>query len=219
MQEELNQKSVALSIKSTKVTAKVLAKGMMLALRHMEKRRRTKQQNRESQQAYKKEKSAEAYKGRQTLKQLAKNGSLQSVEITEKNIKFFEPFARKYNVDYALHKDKSENPPKWLVFFKAKDTDMLTLAFKEFTAKVLQKEEKKRNAPVTFRDLQRKYGKKTINDKKINVGERSSGRRKFAVKSQKKDAEKPVTFKSLQKKFGRNIINNKKVRIRERGDR
>jgi len=43
--------------------------------------------------------------------------------------------ARKYGVDFVVKKDISESPAKWLVFFKAKDADCLTSAFKEFTAR------------------------------------------------------------------------------------
>jgi hypothetical protein len=33
--------------------------------------------------------------------------------------------ARKYGVDYAVKKDRSASPPKYLVFFKARDADAL----------------------------------------------------------------------------------------------
>ena len=214
MQEYLDQQFTDLSIKSGKMTAKVLAEAMTIALREMEKRKRMRSASK-NQKASRTRDTQKVYKGKQTLTQLSKNGSLQNIPITEQNIKAFEPVARKYNIDYALHKDKSEEPPKWLVFFKAKDADVLTLAFKEFTAKVLKKEEKKRNAPVTFRDLQKKYSKQYINDKRVKLPEM----KKFKVKSRKKDIDKAPTFKSLQKKFGKKILNNKKVRIRERGDR
>jgi len=36
--------------------------------------------------------------------------------------------ARKYSIDYSLKKDKSVDPPKYLVFFRAKDVDVMTAA-------------------------------------------------------------------------------------------
>ena len=48
----------------------------------------------------------------------------------------------KYNIDFALKKDKSGEIPKYLVFFKARDADALTAAFKEYTAKTDRKKEK-----------------------------------------------------------------------------
>jgi hypothetical protein len=35
-------------------------------------------------------------------------------------------------VDFSLKKDSSETPPKWMVFFKARDADALQSAFNEF---------------------------------------------------------------------------------------
>lgn len=35
-----------------------------------------------------------------------------------------------------------ENPPRYIVFFKGRDADVMTQAFKEYTAKSLNKEKK-----------------------------------------------------------------------------
>ena len=50
--------------------------------------------------------------------------------------------ARKYGVDYAVKKDRSASPPKYLIFFKARDADALTAAFTEYTGKKVKKAEK-----------------------------------------------------------------------------
>ena len=59
-----------------------------------------------------------------------------------------------YDIDFALKKDSTEMPPRYLVFFKGRDADALTAAFKEFSAKKLNKEQKPsiRKALATFRD-------------------------------------------------------------------
>ena len=46
------------------------------------------------------------------------------------------------SIDFALKKDTTENPPRYLVFFKGRDADVLTAAFKEFSAKKLTQEKK-----------------------------------------------------------------------------
>ena len=38
----------------------------------------------------------------------------------------------KYNVDFAVKKDKTTDPPKYVVFFKGRDADAVSQAFKEF---------------------------------------------------------------------------------------
>ena len=127
MQEEVENKSVAISIKATKLTANVLKAALLKALEEMEK----------------KQKNPKIYKGKQSVKHLVRQGAgVSNIEITDGNIKSFEKVARKYGIDFALKKDATESPPRYLVFFKGRDADVLTAAFKEFSAKKLTQEKK-----------------------------------------------------------------------------
>lgn len=125
MQDEINEKVVALSVKGAKLTAETLQKAIKAMLAQAKK-----QQEKQPH-------------GKQTLKQLAKqNAGLSNIEITEGNIKAFEQTAKKYGIDFALKKDSTETPPRYLVFFKGRDADALTAAFKEFSAKKLTQGQK-----------------------------------------------------------------------------
>ena len=125
MQDEINEKVVALSVKGAKLTAETLQKAIKAMLAQAKK-----QQEKQPH-------------GKQTLKQLAKqNAGLSNIEITEGNIKAFEQTAKKYGIDFALKKDSTETPPRYLVFFKGRDADALTAAFKEFSAKKLTQDKK-----------------------------------------------------------------------------
>ena len=125
MQDEINEKTIALYIKTGKLTAQTLQKAMKMLLAQMKKQ---------------KDKTPQ---GKQTLKQLMKqNAGVSNIEITEGNIKAFESTAKKYGIDFALKKDATESPPRYLVFFKGRDADVLTAAFKEFSAKKLTQEKK-----------------------------------------------------------------------------
>ncbi len=118
MQDEINEKVVALSVKGAKLTAEMLQKAIKAMLAQAKK-----QQEKQPH-------------GKQTLKQLAKqNAGLSNIEITEGNIKAFEQTAKKYGIDFALKKDSTETPPSYLVFFKGRDADALTAAFKEIFRK------------------------------------------------------------------------------------
>lgn len=135
MQEEVENRTVSLAIRSSKLTADVLKKAITKYL------------------AYRKEKSkAKAVMkptGKQTVKELiGQNQGVSNIEITEKNIKGFDRVARKYGVDYAVKKDTSGEIPKYLVFFKARDADALTAAFTEFASK-----EKNREKPFVIKHL------------------------------------------------------------------
>ena len=127
MQEEVNEKVIALSIKTGKLSAEVLQKSMKFFLSQIKKQANKRQMPH----------------GKQTLKQLMKqNTGISNIEITEGNIKAFESTAKKYGIDFALKKDTTESPPRYLVFFKGRDADVLTAAFKEFSAKKLTQEKK-----------------------------------------------------------------------------
>ena len=54
-----------------------------------------------------------------------------NIEVTDGNIKSFEWVARKYNVDFAVKKDKTRDPPEYVVFFKGRDADAVAQVFKE----------------------------------------------------------------------------------------
>ena len=125
MQEQNSEKTVALAVKTGKMSEKVLKDCMKAFL------------------ASQKNKSPKVYKGKRSVKQLTLSGAqLTNIEVTDQNIKAFDKTARKYGIDYALKKDIAQEPPKYFVFFKAKDMDVLTMAFKEFSANQMKKEEK-----------------------------------------------------------------------------
>ena len=125
MQEETNEKTIALYIKTGKLTAQTLQKAMK-AILSKGKKQLTKQPQ-----------------GKQSLKQLMKqNAGVSNIEITKDNIKAFESTAKKYGIDFALKKDTSGEIPRYLVFFKGRDADVITAAFREVSAKNLEKEKK-----------------------------------------------------------------------------
>ena len=114
MQEEVTQKTIALVFKSSRLTADVLKKAMRMYLEH---RKQGKQ----------------ASHGKMSVRALVGQGvGASSIEVTDNNIKSFEKVARKYSVDFAVKKDKTVEPPKYLVFFKGRDADVITQAFREF---------------------------------------------------------------------------------------
>ena len=154
MQEQINEKTVALSIKTAKLTAEVLQKAIKKML--------------EAQ----KHKAAKEYRGKQTLKHLMKqNTGVSNMEITDANIKAFEPVAKKYGIDYSLKKVKGEKPPRYLV--KGRDVDVMTEAFKEFAAKKLNREKKPsiRKALAAFKEKA-----KQVNQNREKVKNKDRGR-------------------------------------------
>ena len=125
MQEEVTQKTIAFSIKSAKLTIQVL---QAAARKFLETQNKGK---------------TKLHHGKQTLRQLMKhNTGVSNIEITDQNIRAFSATAKKYGIDFALKKDTSGEIPRYLVFFKGRDADVITAAFREFSAKNLEKEKK-----------------------------------------------------------------------------
>lgn len=130
MQEEVTDKTVALEIKAAKLTANVLRSAMIKVLNKWKQSRD----------------SPAVCRGKQTVKQLVGQGAgVSNIEVTDGNIKSFDRVARKYGIDYAVKKDASQTPPRYLVFFKARDTDALTAAFTEFSAKTVKRGQQKKS--------------------------------------------------------------------------
>lgn len=119
MQEEIEHKTVNFAISTTKLSARTLLRGMQFLLRQYDKH---------------------ASQGKQSMKRLVRqNRGVTNVEIQKTGIKDFDRYAKRYHIDYSIQKDLSCKPPRYLVYFKAQDTDALSAAFKEYSASVLDK--------------------------------------------------------------------------------
>ena len=88
MQEEVTQKTIALSMKTGKLTAQALQAALKKYLQHRAK-------------------GPKLHHGKQSLKQLKAHGAaLTNIEVTEANVGAFKPCAKKYGVDFTLRKDQ-----------------------------------------------------------------------------------------------------------------
>ena len=154
MQDEVNTKVVAIAIKGGKITAEVLDKALKKFVEEIEKAQKTASQ-------------PKAYRGKQSIKHLvAQNAAISNIEVTDGNIKSFQRTANKYGIDYALKKDTSEEPPRYIVFFKGRDVDVMTQAFKEFSARTVKQKDK----PSLRRKLSREQEQsKAKHREKVNL--------------------------------------------------
>ena len=134
MQEEVENRTLTLVVSGTKFTGRLFKAAISKYMAHRREKKLEKQRRRDS---------PVTPKGKQTVKQLiGQNQGVSNIEINDPSIKDFERIARKYGVDYAVKKDRSASPPKYLIFFKARDADALTAAFTEYTGKKVKKAEK-----------------------------------------------------------------------------
>ena len=132
MQEEVESRTVTLMVNGTKFTGRVLKDAITKYMAHQKEKKLQKSRD-----------SPVKPCGKQTVKELiGQNQGVSNIEVNDPDIRKFERIARKYGVDYAVKKDRSTHPPKYLIFFKARDADALTAAFSEYTAKKLRKQER-----------------------------------------------------------------------------
>ena len=118
MQEDIERRTVAVSINAAKLTSRTLAKALAAVLRKIQKEHL----------------KAQTPQGRQSVKKLMNHRvSTNSLDLSG-DTKLFDRVARKYNVDYAFHKT---GPNKYLLFFKAGQADAITAAFSEYTKLVM----------------------------------------------------------------------------------
>ena len=119
MQEEVEQKTFNIVVSTTKLTARTILNAGKAAIQQQQ---------------------AKMAGGKQSVRMLLRqNRGVSSVEIDKTNIRGFERYAKKYGIDYAIRKDNSEMPPRYLVFFKAPDVEAFNAAFKEYSASLLSK--------------------------------------------------------------------------------
>lgn len=124
MQEEVENRTVNLAISTTKLTVRAILSGYRKYQAHHAKSKAPKQ--------------TETPHGKQTVKELVGQGQgVSSIPLAKTKLRDFHKVAQKYGIDYAITKDKTQQPARYLVFFKAKDADALNAAFREFMAKTL----------------------------------------------------------------------------------
>ena len=132
MQEEIENRTVNLAISTTRLSFRTLISAGRAYMNH-----------RYRVNAARKNGKEERPEGKQSIQELiGQNQGVSSIDIQNTNIRDFEKIANKYGVDYAITRDKTVTPPKYMVFFKARDADALTAAFAEYSNQRLKAKDK-----------------------------------------------------------------------------
>ena len=120
MQEQTEREAIAITVKASKLTAQVLAKVLMALVRKIQKEHR----------------KAQTPQGKQSVKKLMNHNVATSAIEIDGDKGLFDKAARKWNVDYAFHKT---GPKKYLLLFKAGQTDAITACFTEYSRLVVKR--------------------------------------------------------------------------------
>jgi hypothetical protein len=151
-QEEVNREAVALVVKAGKLTGRALAHAMSEALSKM-------------RETYKQE---QAPQGRQSVKSLMNHNEATDTIKLDGDAKLFDRAARKFNVDYSVHKTGKD---KFTLLFKSKQAGAVTLAMSEFSNIIIKRQKNKENPPIMKRfkkasELAELFNKKRIEHKR-----------------------------------------------------
>lgn len=120
MQEDVERRTVAISVNAVKLTGRVLAKALAAVARKIQKEHQ----------------KAQAPQGKQPVKKLMNHrAAVSSIELSG-DTRLFDRVARKYNVDYSFHK---VGPNKHLLLFKAGQADAITACFSEYAKRAMTK--------------------------------------------------------------------------------
>ena len=124
MQEYVEERTIAISVKAAKLSGKVLAAACKKVFSEIAKQ----------------QEAAKRPKGRQSVRKLMNHhGGKNAIKYVGAP-KDFDRIAKEFHVDYAFHK---VSPGHYLLFFKANQADAITAAFQKYSAKVLNKEQDK----------------------------------------------------------------------------
>ena len=105
LQEDLEQRTVSVSIQAAKLSGRVLRAAIAAVLQKMEQERTMPKV------------------GRNSMKRLTyKDPGANTIEVSGR-IRSFERYARKHQVRYHIEKELGTDPPKWTVYFKANQAD------------------------------------------------------------------------------------------------
>ena len=123
MQEDVERRTVAISITATKLTARTLANAVTAI----------------GKKICEEYKEGQTPHGKQSVKKLMNHGVATNSLPLDGNTKLFDSIAEKYNVDYAFHKTA---PNQYLLFFKASQADVITACFSEYSKAVMARSAK-----------------------------------------------------------------------------
>ena len=129
MQEDIEHRAVTLAINAGKMTGRTFRNALAKLLHFLKSKHKQHKQVKPC--------------GKQSVKKLiGQNQGVTRVDLShDDDVKQFEHVARKYGVDYAITKVKGEKP-RYLIFFKARDNDVLTAALEEYTAQRVRGKDK-----------------------------------------------------------------------------
>ena len=132
MEQEVNMKIACIAIQTGESAGKAFAKALK---GFVDRQMVISPKKNTSSEHIDKEKSGKQVK----VKDLRKDGSqIEYVDMGQDELKDFRRYARKYGVSYSMEKNTQNDPPTYLIYFKAKDSSLITKAISSYVSDKLK---------------------------------------------------------------------------------
>lgn len=109
LSDTISNKSLTFTFKATEITYDVIISMLDKLLQEKTKEKR----------------------GKQSIKDLRKKGNLQVIDVTDETLKKLQKQMRKFNIDYSILKNKTEEK-QYTLFFRSYDAELLNKAMESF---------------------------------------------------------------------------------------
>lgn len=148
MQEEIEERTVAISLTATRLSARALG----VCFKEFLSLGKKEVGNLKNQKT----------KGKQSVSSLmAKSRKIKSTDLSREEYKEFQKIAAKYQISYAIRKDGIKKDT-YTLFFKGKDKKAIQAFFKEYSERVLSPEKAKETLGEKIERLNRKMPQKAM---------------------------------------------------------
>lgn len=107
--ETLSNKSLTFTFKATEISLDVILSVLDKLLQEKTKEKR----------------------GKQSIKDLRKKGNLQVIDVTDETLKKLNRYLKKFNIDYSILKNKTEEK-QYTLFFRSYDSELLDKVMNNF---------------------------------------------------------------------------------------
>ena len=167
MNDEVNEKSINLAVRVGQLTAGEIKRAIEKLIADLS------EGNYLGKNLVESDKSTEPKHGKMTLNTLKKqNDGLTPLELTDPNLRLLNREMKRAKIAFAVEKD---GKGKFILYFKGKDADEMTLALKKYTQKLVKLAKTK---PSIGKELaEAKEAAKALNVKLEKVKDRSKGAR------------------------------------------
>lgn len=139
LSETLSSKSLTFTFKATEISLDVILKVLDKLLQEKTKEKR----------------------GKQSIKDLRKKGNLQVIDVADDTLKKLNRYLKKFNIDYSILKDKTEEK-QYTLFFRSYDAELLNKVMNNF---LQDKFKKKESITEKIEKIKQKYIEKTRDEK------------------------------------------------------